>query len=74
LTQHRAAGGRIAFLRDEHIVLAQGVEDAPLLGLNKLKPATAAMPEAVLAAAAAGWALDVPTDLICAGLRSFENK
>jgi cyanophycin synthetase len=74
LKQHRASGGRVAFLRDQHIVLAQGGEDAPLLGLNKLKPATAAQPEAVLAAAAAGWALDVPTDLICAGLRSFENK
>jgi cyanophycin synthetase len=74
LTKHRAAGGRVAFLRDQHIVLAQGVEDAPLLGLSKLKPSTAAQAEAVLAAAAAGWALDVPTDLICAGLRSFENK
>jgi len=74
LKQHRAAGGRIAFLRDQHIVLAQGSEDAPLLGLAKLKPSTASQPEAVLAAAAASWALDVPTDLICAGLRSFENK
>jgi cyanophycin synthetase len=74
LKQHRAAGGRIVFLRDQHIVLAQGNEDAPLLGLSKLKPSTAAQPEAVLAAAAAAWALDVPTDLICAGLRSFENK
>jgi cyanophycin synthetase len=74
LRQHRAAGGRVAFLRDQHIVLAQGLEEAPLLGLAKLKPATASQPEAVLAAAAAAWALDVPTDLICAGLRSFENK
>jgi cyanophycin synthetase len=74
LKRHRAAGGRVAFLRDQHIVLAQGSEDAPLLGLAKLKPATASQPEAVLAAAAASWALDVPTDLICAGLRSFENK
>jgi cyanophycin synthetase len=74
LQQHRAAGGRVAFLRDQHIVLAQNGEDAPLLGLNKLKPLVASQPEAVLAAAAAGWALDVPTDLICAGLRSFENK
>jgi cyanophycin synthetase len=74
LQQHRASGGRVAFLRDQHIVLAQGGEDAPLLGLAKLKPATASQPEAVLAAAAASWALDVPTDLICAGLRSFENK
>jgi cyanophycin synthetase len=72
LRQHRAAGGRVAFLRDQHIVLAQGSEDAPLLGLAKLKPATASEPEAVLAAAAASWALDVPTDLICAGLRTFD--
>jgi cyanophycin synthetase len=74
IKQHRASGGRVAFLRDQHIVLAQGNEDAPLLGLAKLKPSTAVQAEAVLAAAAAGWALDVPTDLICAGLRSFENK
>jgi len=74
LQQHRAAGGRVAFVRDQHIVLGQGSEDAPLLGLAKLKASVAAHPEAVLAAAAASWALDVPTDLICAGLRSFENK
>ena len=72
LQAHRAAGGRVAFVRDGHVVLAQGGEDMPLLGLDKLKPATAAQPEAVLAAALAGWALDVPTDLICAGLRTFD--
>lgn len=72
LRQHRAAGGRVAFLRDEHIVLAQGAEEAPLLGLSKLKPATQGQPEAVLAASAASWALNVPTDLICAGLRTFD--
>ncbi|CAH0230102.1 Cyanophycin synthetase [Massilia sp. Bi118] len=72
LRQHRAAGGRVAFLRDQHIVLAQGAEEAPLLGLAKLKPATAGEPEAVLAASAASWALDVPTDLVCAGLRTFD--
>jgi len=72
LRQHRAAGGRVAFLRDEHIVLAQGPEEAPLLGLAKLKPATASQPEAVVAASATSWALDVPTDLICAGLRTFD--
>jgi cyanophycin synthetase len=72
MKQHRAAGGRVAFVRDQHIVLAQGNEEAPLLGLAKLKPATASEPEAVLAASAASWALDVPTDLICAGLRTFD--
>jgi cyanophycin synthetase len=60
------------FLRDQHIVMAAGLEEAPLLGLAKIKPATAKRPEALLAAAAASWALDVPTDLICAGLRTYD--
>ena len=72
LAAHRAAGGRVAFVRDGHIVLAQGGEDMPLLGIEKVKPAVAAQPEALLAAALASWALDVPTDLICAGLRTFD--
>jgi len=72
LQAHRAAGGRVAFVRNGHVVLAQGGEEMPLLGLDKVKPATAAQPDAVLAAALAGWALDVPTDLICAGLRTFD--
>jgi cyanophycin synthetase len=72
LEAHRAAGGRVAFVRNNHIVLAQGGEEMPLLGIDKVKPATAAQPDALLAAALAGWALDVPTDLICAGLRTFD--
>ncbi|MCS0632465.1 cyanophycin synthetase [Telluria mixta] len=72
LAAHRAAGGRVAFVRNGHIVLAQGGEEMPLLGIDKVKPATAAQPNALLAAALAGWALDVPTDLICAGLRTFD--
>jgi len=72
LAQHRAEGGRTVFLRDGHIVLADGAAETSLLSMSKLKPATAAQPEAVLAAAAAAWALDVAHDLICAGLRSFD--
>jgi cyanophycin synthetase len=72
LQAHRAGGGRVAFVRNNHIILAQGGEEMPLLGIDKVKPATAAQPDALLAAALAGWALDVPTDLICAGLRTFD--
>jgi cyanophycin synthetase len=72
LRQHRAEGGRVVFLRDQHIVLAEGSSETSLLAFAKIKPATARQPEAVLAAAAAGWALDVPHDLICAGLRTFD--
>lgn len=72
LTQHREEGGRVVFVRDGHIVLADGTNETSLLSMSKVKPATASQPEAVLAAAAAGWALDVPHDLICAGLRTFD--
>ena len=74
LRRHRAEGGRAVFLRDDHIVLATGPDEMPLLGLSKVKPATASHPAALLAAAAAGWALDVPTDLICAGLRNHDAR
>ncbi|MFL6673524.1 MAG: cyanophycin synthetase [Massilia sp.] len=69
---HRAGGGRIAFVRDARIVLAEGALETPLLALNKIKPATVKHPESLLAAAAAAWALGVPADLICAGLRNFD--
>jgi cyanophycin synthetase len=72
LVRHRAEGGRVAFVRAGHIVLAEGSEEMPLMALDRAKPATAAQPEAVLAAAAAGWALGVQTDLVCAGLRTFD--
>jgi cyanophycin synthetase len=72
LARHRAAGGRTVFLRDGHIVLADGDGETSLLSMSRIKPATATQPQAVLAAAAAAWALDVPHDLICAGLRTFD--
>jgi cyanophycin synthetase len=37
-----------------------------------LKSATAKYPVSVLAAVAAAWALDVPPELLAAGLRTFD--
>ena len=37
-----------------------------------MKPATVKHPDSVLAAVAAAWALGVPSDLICGGLRAFD--
>ncbi|MFU1915087.1 cyanophycin synthetase [Bordetella avium] len=76
LAQHRTQGKRTVFLRDEHIVLARGEEE------EKLAP-IAAIPlthggrvefqtENVLAAVAAAWALDIPVDLIRAGIETFD--
>ena len=72
LAGHRAEGGRAVFLRDGHVVLATGEQETVLLALDKLKGPVAARPGAVLAAAGAAWAMDVPADLICAGLRTFD--
>jgi cyanophycin synthetase len=72
LARHRAGGERVAFVRDGRMVLAEGDVETPLLALDKIKPATSRHPETLLAAAAAAWALDMPADLICAGLRNFD--
>jgi cyanophycin synthetase len=72
LAHHRGAGERVAFVRDGRIVLAEGATETELLALVKIKPVTAKHPESLLAAVAAAWALEVPADLICAGLRTFD--
>lgn len=72
VTQHLAQGERAVFLRAETIVMAQGNMEIALLPLESLKPAKAAKPALVMAAVASAWALDIPVELIAAGLRTFE--
>ena len=69
---HRADGGRAVFARDGRIVLADGATETPLIALAAMKPSTVKYPENVLAAVAAAWALGVPSDLLCGGLRAFD--
>ena len=70
----RGAGERTVFLREGTIVLAQGSNEISLLRLTSLKPTKAAQPEMVMAAVAAAWALNIPPELIGAGLRTFESN
>ncbi len=74
LVQQRGAGERAVFLRDDAIVLAQGAHEISLLPLASLKPTKAAQPEMVMAAVGAAWALNIPPELIGAGLRTFESN
>ena len=74
LSKHRSEGERVVFVRDDQIVLAQGTQDVALLPLASLKPAKASQPEMVMAAVAAAWALNIPPELIGAGLRTFESN
>lgn len=72
LAAHRAAGERIVFARDGRIMLAEGTVETRLNTLDTMKPSTVKYPENVLAAVAAAWALGVPSDLLCGGLRAFD--
>ncbi|MDH4449864.1 MAG: cyanophycin synthetase [Rhodoferax sp.] len=74
LVRHRASQGRVLFVRDGEIVLAHGAQEVAVLPLATLKPAKAAKPDMVMAAIGAAWALDVPVELIGAGLRTFESN
>ncbi len=72
LAAHRQSGERVVFARDGRIVLAAGEQETPLIALAAMKPSTVKYPENVLAAVAAAWALGVPSDLLCGGLRAFD--
>jgi len=72
MAAHRAAGERVVFARDNRIMLADGANETALLDLGKIKPSTVKHPASVLAATAAAWALGLPHDLICGGLRAFD--
>lgn len=74
IAEHQKAGERVVFLREGIIVLAEGPTEVASLPLSSLKPAKASRPEMVMAAVAAAWALDIPIELITAGLRTFESS
>ena len=74
IAKHQQAGERVVFLRNEEIVLSQGLEETAAFPLASLKPAKASQPEMVMAAVAAAWALNIAPELIGAGLRTFESS
>ena len=74
LVAHRAAGEKVVFVRQGEVVLAHKTEEIALLPLHTLNPVKAAQPELVMAAVAAAWALNIPVELIAAGLRTFDSN
>lgn len=78
LEAHLADGGRAVFVRNGQIVLASGTSEDPLARIERFGLTAPGMPEAqveaVLAAIAAGWALEVPVDLIPVGIEHFEQE
>src|SRR5207248_9529009 len=77
VTQHRAANGRAAFVRDQYMILAEGSHEIRLAALDRV-PLTHGgrigfQIENALAAAAAAWSLGVPCEQIRAGLETFAS-
>lgn len=75
LQKRRAEGGRVVFVRDNAIILAEGVHEFPLISLDRI-PVTHAGKVSfqvynTLAATAATWALGTPAEVIRVGLESF---
>lgn len=75
IAQHRATNGRAAFVRDQHMILAEGGHEIRLAALDRV-PLTHGgrigfQVENALAAAAAAWSLGIPCEVIRVGLESF---
>jgi cyanophycin synthetase len=78
IREHRANGKRTVVVIDGHVVLCDGDDEYPLVPLEDL-PCTHGgrvdfQIENVLAAAAAGWALDLNLQDIRTGLQSFQGN
>jgi cyanophycin synthetase len=76
IAKHRAEGHRVAFWREGQLVLAEGRREIEVLSLQR--PAVAKMlrdgqldANNILVAACVAWALDIPAELIRAGVKSY---
>jgi cyanophycin synthetase len=75
LAAHRARGGKVAYVRNEMVMLAEGDCETPVVPLSKVALThhgrVGFQVENVLAASAAAWSLKVPVETIAEGLTSF---
>ena len=76
LLAHRLESKRVAFWRNEHLVLAEGRNETEVLSTQR--PAVAKLlkdgkldADNILVAACVAWALETPAELIRAGVKSF---
>lgn len=74
LAQHCQHGGRAVFVRDGHVVLANGKTETPLVSLASLQFAQQDQQrvESILAAAGAAWALDIGADVIVTAIETYD--
>ncbi len=79
LVAHAAEGGRVGFWRDGQLILKEGEREHAVLSAKR--PAVARLlqdgrlsSDDMLVAACVAWALDISTDLIRAGVKSFPTS
>lgn len=76
--EHRARGGRAVFVRDGRLVLARGAEEMVLPEFTRADAASDfnwnGDVQTITAAAAAAWALELPPELIHAGLETYAGE
>lgn len=73
IADHLDQGGRVVLMKDGHLVLKQGDQEMVLLKLAPVQgEACNWQLENVLAAVAAAWALGISTDIVRAGIATFE--
>ncbi|MBN1396305.1 MAG: cyanophycin synthetase [Pirellulales bacterium] len=75
IERHRALGGKAAFVRDRHIIVAEGEREETVVSLDRLPLSRGGQVsfqvENSLAAIAAAWSLGVPMEVISARTTSF---
>ncbi len=73
IADHLDQGGRAVLMKDGHLVLKQGDQEMVLLKLAPVQGEECNWQlENVLAAVAAAWALGISTDIVRAGIATFE--
>ncbi len=76
LVAHRDKGGRVAFMRDEQIVLATGHSETVMSHLRRTRVRNEAQglsrQRVQLAAVATAWAMGISLDLVAAGIETFD--
>ncbi len=76
IAEHRARGQRVAFWREGSLILAAGAHETEVLSSHRpavarlLKEGKLEMGD-ILVAACVAWALDIPAELIRAGVKSY---
>ncbi|WP_422929606.1 cyanophycin synthetase [Singulisphaera sp. PoT] len=74
----RENGGRVVFVRDDHVIIAEGQQETVFISLSRV-PLTyhgrvGFQVENVLAAIGAAWSLNIPFDQIRQGLATFSSS